>query len=291
MKYFLICAILFSTAAATLAQDEVSAKHAAYYRCTDHIEKDPHKAYEYCVDYLNKYPNDDKRLTDFALKFVTAYRKISQYVRSIPMTYFADRTPEWAVYGPGLQATIPSEESSQAGHSILIKREYGSAEEKLLVKAESVYKNPEKVEPELLKQWRHIAEPYVVLPDGEPKWWTGSVDTILETELVTTAAVLYYYNISQAMRNKAGRLKENSFTFFSSSLKYESSIKKMDVYERGDSSFRNVYVANMTLTWAQICGGECGSGFTRNKIIVMSADGEILKMFIDDPVNRSSWIS
>ena len=56
-----------------LAQEDVKAKHAAYYRCIDNIETDPHKAYGYCSDYLNKYPNDDKRLTEFAGKFVTAY--------------------------------------------------------------------------------------------------------------------------------------------------------------------------------------------------------------------------
>lgn len=108
---------------------------------------------------------------------------------------------------------------------------------------------------------------------------------------MTTGAVLYYYNISQACRNNDGKLKENSFTFLSSSLKYEASIRKMDVYERAGRNFSNVYVANMTLTWAQVCGGLCGYGFTRNKIVVMSPSGEILEMFLDDPVNNSSWIS
>ena len=35
----------------------------------------------------------------------------------------------------------------------------------------------------------------------------------------------------------------------------------------------------------------CGSGFTRNKVVVMSPKGEILEMFLDDPVNNSSWIA
>lgn len=292
MKYFLMIATLLSISGSALAQEDVRAKHAAYYRCVDHIEKDPHKAYEYCGEYLNKYPNDDKRLTDFAGKFVTAHTKISQYVKSVPMTHFEEITSGWAVYSPGLLATIPSEDSRDANYPILIKREYGSAdEEKLLAKAESLYKNPQIIESDLLRQWRYIAQMSVVFPHGEPKWWTGSVENILATELVTTAAVLYYYNISHALRNKEGKLKENSFKFSSSSLKYEASIKKMDVYERAGRSFSNVYVANMTLTWAQVCGSLCGSGFTRNKIVVMSPSGEILEMFLDDPVNSSSWVS
>lgn len=290
MKYFLITAVLLFTSASTPAQENVKAKHAAYYLCINHIETDPHKAFDYCSDYLNKYPNDDKRLTDFAGKFVTAFTKISQYVKSVPMKHFTEITADWAVYSPGLLATISSEDSRDAKYPILITREYGSPdEERLLAKAESLYKNPKPIEPELLRQWRYIAED-AVFPDGEPKWWSGRAD-ILATELVTTEAVLYYYNISHALRSKEGKLTENSFKFLSSSLKYEGSIKKMDVYERAGRSFHNVYVANMTLTWAQVCGSLCGSGFTRNKIVVMSPSGEILEMFLDDPVNRRSWIS
>lgn len=292
MKYFLIAAILLSTSASTLAQKEdVKAKHAAYYLCLEHIEKDPDKAYEYCRDYLKKYPNDDQRLVEFAGKFVSAHKKISQYIKSVPRDYFAEVTTGWAVYSPGLLATIPIEDSRDVKHKILIQREFRSPdEERLLAKAEALYKNPDTIEPELLQVWRFIGED-VVFPDGEPKWWAGPMETILATELVTTEAVLYYYNISHALRNKEGKLKENSFTFLSSGLKYEASIKKMDLYERGDRRFNNVYIANMTLTWAQVCGSLCGSGFTRNKIVVISSSGEILEMFLDDPVNRSSWVS
>jgi hypothetical protein len=213
-------------------------------------------------------------------------------MKSVPMNYFTEITKSWAVYSPGLLVTIPSEDSRDAKYPILINREYGSAdEEKLLAKAEALYKNPQIVEPELLRQWRYIANKSVVFPAGEPKWWTGTVETILATELVTTEAVIYYYNISHALRNKEGKLEENSFNFLSSSLKYEASIKKMALYERAGRSFNDVYVANMTLTWAQVCGNLCGSGFTRNKIVIMSPSGEILEMFLDDPVNSSSWIS
>jgi hypothetical protein len=131
----------------------------------------------------------------------------------------------------------------------------------------------------------------VDLPDGEPKWWTGPTQSILTSELVTTEAVLYYYNISQALRDNQGKLKDSSFGFLSSNLKYEAWIVKMDVYERSGKSFQSVYVANLTLTWGQHCGVLCGSGFTRNKIVVMNPSGEILEMFLDDPANRSSWIN
>lgn len=292
MKYFLMAAILLSTGGSTLAQEDIKAKHAAYALCVEHTEKDPRKAYEYCSAYINKYPNDNPRMIDFAARFVTAHKKISEYLKSVPMGYFTEKTTGWAVYSPGLLATIPSEDRKDPNHSILIKREYGSPdEEKLLVKAEALYKSPEPVELELLKQWNHFAQESVDIPAGEPKWWSGEVNTLLAAELVTTEAVLYYYNISLELINKQGKLKDNSFKFVHSSLKYEASIKKMDVYERAGRNFSGVYVANMTLTWGELCGGLCGFGFTRNKIVVMSPSGEILAMFLDDPLNRLSWIS
>lgn len=292
MKYFLIIALLLLAGGPTLAQEDINAKHAAYYRCTENIQKDPHQAYEYCSDYLNKYPNDDPRLVEYAGRFVTAYKKISQYLESVPPANFVEKTPGWAVYRAPSPATIPAVDSPHVKYPITITRDYSSPEEeKLLAKAESVYKNPDNIELQLLKDWGYFAQKYAELPEGEPRWWTGQFDTILGTEVVTTEAVLYYYNISQTFRNKNGVVKENTFTFWSSSLKYEASIKKLAAYERAGKSFTNVYVANMTLTWSQICGGLCGFGFTRNKIVVLSPSGEILEMFLDDPVNRSTWMS
>jgi len=292
MKYLLIAAILLCASGSVLAQEDIKEKHAVYALCVEHIEKDPHKAFEYCSDYLNKYPNDNKTQREFVGKFITAYRKISQWLKSVPANYFTEKTAKWAVYSPGLLATIPSANSQATRYTILMKREYGSPdEEKLLAKAETLYKNPDRVDLELLKQWRYNAEPYVILPDGEPKWWSGPTSTIQAAELVSTGAVLYYYNISQTFRSNEGKLNNNSFKFVSSTLKYEASIRKMDVYERSGKNFNNVYVANMTLTWGQFCGRLCAFGFTRNKIVVMSPSGEILEMFLDDPVNNKSWIS
>lgn len=291
MKYLLMTAILLCASGPVLAQEDIPAKHAVYALCVEHIEKDPHKAFEYCNDYLNKYPNDNKIQRDFVGKFITAYTKISQWAKSVPANNFTEKTAKWAVFSPGLMATIPVENTRASAHSIFIKREYGSPDEnKLLAKAETLYKNPDGADLELLKQWRYNAEPYVILPDGEPKWWSSQFNGIQAAELVSTGAVLYYYNLSQTLRNNGGKLNGNSFRF-STSLEYEASIKKMDVYERSGKSFNNVYVANMTLTWGQVCGGLCGYGFTRNKIVVMSPTGEILEMFIDDPANNRSWIA
>ena len=173
MKYFLIAAILLSIRGLTLPQEDVKANRAAaYYRCTGYMEKDPRKAYDYCSEYLKTYPNDNKTLVDNATKFVAAYKKISQYLKSVPMAHFVEITPNWAVYSPGLLATIPIEESRDRNYPILIKREFvSSTEEKLLVKAESLYKNPEGFDLELFKGWRHLAD-----ESGPSRWRTSMVD-------------------------------------------------------------------------------------------------------------------
>ncbi len=113
---------------------------------------------------------------------------------------------------------------------------------------------------------------------------------MLETKIVTTSAVLYYYGISRKLRAE-GKQKFGGYTLHSSELEYQSSIKKFVKYERGGKSFSNVYVADMNLTWGWMCGDLCGEGFTRNKIVVLSEKGEVLKMFLDNSVNNIFWVS
>lgn len=93
------------------------------------------------------------------------------------------------------------------------------------------------------------------------------------------------------MRANKGKIPENGFTFIESNLKYDSEIKKYAKFERAGKIFTNVFVVTMNLTWGEMCGSLCGAGFTRNKIVVLGEKGEILGLFLDDPVNNSSWIS
>jgi len=100
--------ILFLTVVSAFGQEEdVEAKHAAYYRCIDNIEVAPYEAYARCSEYLKKYPNDDPRLVEFAGMFVKAFDNISAYIRSVPRESFTDVTSEGAVYLPELQKTLP----------------------------------------------------------------------------------------------------------------------------------------------------------------------------------------
>lgn len=275
----------------TSGQENIKAKHAAYYLCINNIETKPTDAYIYCSDYLKKYPNDDVRLVEFASMFTNSFEKIDAYLKSITPSDFIDGS-KWSLYKPDLQKTIPWVDEGEGPHKIEISREYASPqEEKLLNKAEAVYGTRADLAAAFYKQWRYYSQAAIEMPMGEPKWWTGSVDTILSAELATTSAVMYYYNVSLLLRSNSNKVKENSFAFSSTNLKYSASIKWIATYSRSGKTFQDVYVANTNLTWGQVCGGLCGHGFTRNKVVVLKPNGDILDVFLDDPANSTEWVS
>lgn len=284
--------LLTFTHLTVFAQEDIKAKHKAYFLCIDTMKVDSHKAYQYCSEYLRKYSDDDKRLVEFAQQWVTSYEKIWIYLSSIQMLVTSDVSQSWMIYKPDLEKTISNISDKDGSHVVEITRRFDSPEEEeLLRKAEAVYPNEEKISQDLFMNWRYYSQSKAILPYGEAKWWTGYFDTILSTEIVTTSAVLYYQNLSKQLRQNDHKIKENSFTFPSTELKYLSSIKKLKKYERGGKIFNNIYLADITLTWSQICGGLCGHGFTRNKVVVFDEKGNVLDVFLDDPKNNRSWVS
>jgi hypothetical protein len=294
----LLRAFIFTAAIAVLSHgisgqsaEDIPAKHASYFRCINNIEAEPVRAYQFCTSYLKTYPNDDQRLTEFAGRFVSAYEKIDRYLRSISEADFIDGN-DWSVFKPDLSEVIPVISETDDAHKIEISRLYNSPEEeRLLSRAEAVYRPRKPLNIELFKQWKYIGEPGFQFPDGEPRWWSGKPDGILATEIVTVRAVRYYIDVSRRMRSERDELKEAGFRYSSSGLKYVASIDRLPRYEHGGKTFSDVYVATMTLAWGEVCGSLCGSGFTRKKVVVLDKSGEILALFLDDPENGRSWIS
>ncbi len=275
---------------------DIKAKHAAYFLCTDTMREEPQKALVYCSAYLKKYPNDDARLVEFAENFVKKFSisndKISAYLKSVPPDLFIDGSDSWAIYKPDLSKNIPVGAEKDGNYKIEIKREYNfPAEEELLNKAEAVYQNPKNTTKDLYKSWADLPESNFDLPKGEPKWWTEFGGAIPPVEVVTTSAVIYYYNLSQNLRVFKGKIKEKDFTQTQTNLEYNASLKKLDKYTRAGKTFSNVYVADMSLSWGEICGGLCGHGWTRNKIVVLNDKGDVLEMFLDADVNHQMWVS
>src|ERR1700755_1509717 len=126
MKFpvLLLSLIVLAVTLSVAVQEDVEAKHAAYYRCINNIEVAPYEAYARCTEYLKAYPNDDPRLVEFAGMFVKAFEKISQYLRSVPRESFTDISSEWAVYLPDLQKTLPEINDPESKYKIVIRRDF-----------------------------------------------------------------------------------------------------------------------------------------------------------------------
>jgi hypothetical protein len=122
-----------------------------------------------------------------------------------------------------------------------------------------------------------------------PIWGMPGNDDIQSTVVVTSRAVRYYYDLSLAV--KANPRLPTGFSAVATSLKYDGVIRHFDRYSHNGNTFEDVYVGDLTLEWSFICGGLCGMGFTRNKLVVLDANGNVLAMYLDAPVNSQSWVS
>src|SRR5688572_25835143 len=85
------------------AQEDVKAKHEAYYLCINTIEKDHSQAYQYCSVYLKKYPQDEARLVEFVKRWLTAYDLITLFIGSTEKLFVFDEGQLWAIFKPDLE--------------------------------------------------------------------------------------------------------------------------------------------------------------------------------------------
>lgn len=111
------------------AQEDIKAKHNAYFLCINNMEKEPQNAYQFCSDYLQKYPDDDERLVKFARQWMTAYGKISVYLNSVQMSLTSDPKQNWMIYEPDLGKKILNISEQDKSHKNEIERKYNSSVE------------------------------------------------------------------------------------------------------------------------------------------------------------------
>jgi hypothetical protein len=116
-----------------------------------------------------------------------------------------------------------------------------------------------------------------------PIWGMRGGDDIQSTHIVTARAVRYYYDFTLAVRQNPH--VPSGCDAVNTNLKYPASIKHFEHYSHNRDSFENVYVADLTLEWGFVCGGLCGMGFTRNKVVVPDGNGVVVALYLDVPVN------
>jgi len=258
-----------------------------YHRCITAIKDDPQNAYDLCERYLEASPSDDAKHLEYARRWIATYEKLRPYIQFLQGLTPGQNAP-WFVYRPDLDISLPQVSEKEGPYKAELSRSFANpTEEEFLKTAEAVYSSPSKMVEEVFRFPANWANQ----PSQEmaPIWGMRGNDDIQSAALVTTRAVRYYYDLTLAVRQNPHL--PSGFKALSTNLKYTASIKHFDHYSHNKDSFENVYVADLTLEWGFGCGGLCGMGFTRNKLVVLNSNGEVVALYLDAPVNSQDWVS
>jgi hypothetical protein len=280
--------VIASTAGASAqSADAGKARDESFSRC-DTPQYSREARYKSCQEYLEKYPNDNAKRRERADKFVRGYEHVMSYAKALQA--FAIAQPNvWFIYEPDLKIDLPKlVETVKDSYKIEIKRSFENpAAEAMLRKAEAVY-GPQF---HYIDSMRSVPENWAdTLPDEiAPQWGEVDNDNVMMTEVITASAVKYYYDLSISAREH--RKFRNVFPMNSTSFKYNASVKHYDEWEHAATRYSDVYVADLNLEWGSACGGLCGIGFTRNKLVVFDKNSEVVRMYLDAAVNRTMWVS
>lgn len=279
----ILCTVLVSVQVPE--QDKATPKNDPYSVCIAKIRSAPQDAYDPCRQYIEQSSSDDPKRIQWVKNWVIQYEKKRPYAQFL-QNLTTDQKAAWIVYEPDIAIELPQTSEDEGQYKIQIARSFADRrEEAMLRKAEAVYPGPDKMVHDLFRSYWANESPR----EMAPLWGVLGNDNIESTTTVTARAVRYYYDLSLAERKNP--TLPTGFTAMSSSLKYEAAIKYFNQYSHGEETFNRVYVADLTLEWAFVCGGLCGMGFTRNKVVVLDSEGDVTAMFLDAPVNSVSWVS
>jgi hypothetical protein len=287
-----LLAVLFTVvvglASFAFPQDNLQARRDAYGLCEANMRKDPKLAYKLCKEYLEKYPGDDYERLQMADKWVTTYEKVLAYTKALESLSSSSPSRDWLIFEPDLNANLPQVTEKDGNYKIEIVRSSNNTfEAGMLAKAEAVYGNQDGYIRMILTDPLSWAEESP--EQAAPLWGSRGNDNVQVTEVITASAVRYYYDLSISSRKH--RKFRTVFPMISTSLKYAAAIRHYDKYEHSEKKFSDVYVADLNLEWSSICGGLCGIGFKRNKLVVLDNKGEVLALFLDSKENGELWES
>lgn len=163
-------------------------------------------------------------------------------------------------------------------YTIEINRNSADAQaEALLKKAEALYPKREKVLA-IMSQYERATPP--VSGAKEPLWWSDSANGVRIPYAITAGAVVYYQNLIQEFMQGDFKGSRNT-KMYRASLKYTANIKKYKDWTYQKQTFKDVYVADLVLTWRQSCGGRCAMGFETKRQVVLDKAGNVRAVFGD----------
>jgi len=158
-------------------------------------------------------------------------------------------------------------------YTVIIERSSMSSDEAALIqRAENVYPPNDQV----------LAAYVGDIPNPVPEklWWYTTADSIQIPYALTGDSVEYY-------RQLVDQWKEASFApYIVASLKYTAGVQSGQVFQCGTETFQNVSVVTMHMAWFCWRNPMNAVGFSKDRLTVFSAEGEILAVVGD---GRSDW--
>ena len=273
--------------AACFAQGTAAQGDDLFARCASDMEKAPGDAYESCARFVKEAPPSDSENIQKAKRWLGRNAPKLPFVNYLKSLSSDDK--QFVVYQPDLTIELPAVNRKTRTGQLKIARSYANlTEETMLRKAEAVYPAPSVMIHQLFYMWD--GWPTGKLSEAlEPIWGAPGNDEIMQTETITSSAVRYYYDLVMAAEKNPKT--SSGFDVWHTDLDYAAGIHYLDRYKHGEDSYEDVYVASLDLTWGFTCGGLCGMGFTRNKIVVLGRHGEVIALYLDAPVNFENWVS
>lgn len=266
------------------AQDnDLWAKEKLNVSCTKEMAVDPESGLEICKRYLEKYPDDSA-----VRRLVTSWEKVSPYVTKLKSLHPSESGFNWFVYERDLSVAVPEFADTKSDFKIEISRQSHSLiEAEMLQKAEAVYPDLGGLIEKATRNSNQFAS--CIAEDDPPLWWAGCSDNVRDDHVVTASAVRYYYDLSIGLRQNPRLVA--GFPMLDTDLKYVAAIGYYREYQHRADEFHDVYVAELSLEWGHTCGGLCGRGFKRNKIVVFDNNAHIVALFLNDSGKTSDWVS
>ncbi len=275
-----VIAFLFASGS-TLSQDAPAVTELAFEACASDIDHAPQDAYDSCARYLRdsgaRNSENIKKAKEW-LETHAVYKPYVRYVKSLT----PDDKAKFIVYEPDMTIELPQLNEQDELGTVKIARKFGNlTEEGLLRKAEAVYPGPAEMLRMFFVNWAgwHGGQSGPM----EPFWGVPERTPNPDLSVVTARAVRYYYDQREDYKRapKLGPMVAVSRV----TMDYDGTIRHHDRYVHGDATFEDVYVADLTMMLDLHCGGLCGGGFKRNKVVVLDRHGDVTALFLDAPMN------
>jgi hypothetical protein len=266
--------------AKSFSQDAPTVSDPAYEACASDMEHAPQNAYDSCAQYVHDSASGNSENIQKAKDWLATHAVYRPYVRYV-QSLTPDDKAKFIVYEPDMTIELPNVDEHDDFGTVKIARKFDNlTEEGLLRKAEAVYPGPSEMLRLFFVNW--AGWPFGQNGPMEP-FWGVPVKGEHNASVVTARAVRYYYDERQDYTKspKLGPIAEVSRI----TLGYDGVIRHFDRFAHVGASFEDVYVADMTLVWDFQCGGLCGRGFKRNKVVVLNRHGDVISLFMDAPEN------